>query len=730
MAVTNSRLQRPLSEAEVRAFELLQLTPGHWGALAPVPLASRDLRPIQQRDFPSFQELRHLLQSNVGTVAEAERFWAGLANQDVERRADGTAWNLLGWHLATDCPRHLREAYLERLGRLANSFHLPGTSLRDIPLRLVAAVRVRLEAYLGVATYHPNPSEPAIDPPDPAEVARLLGPDLWKQTLTAPLAESLNERGMRPSDISPLIRRLARVTDHRPGVPPEALEHHLKPGWLALLDPTTDHIASNLKGAVQIAVRGLASMRPIEDRERILLALAGELARTVNDPDRDRYAARWVDRLREQIEDVIRASRGTMTTISPLSPTETHPSQTLAVVSPPVNAVNPEAAPPVTQPMASTPLASSITLRMIDDFAAISLDEALATAKAVSVKQIREFLTASESKPRLLFDDHRSECSEVAIIRYPACVPPLLWVIGDVHADILALANIVACVEQLSHTQGVPPAFLFLGDFVDRGRHDHETLLFLFGLILRHPGRVCVLAGNHDIDLQWDTKVGRFSVSIEPAEYCERLNGLLGSMDPLDVEQVELAKLLIPFWQSRPKAVILPDGTMYAHGGFPHTDTHEGLREPADLARPACLSDFLWARITERPKKRPNRGNRGHEFGWNDFAEFCKRTDRLGVPPVRRLIRGHDHVAERWQCFPEYTAYPVLTINAMGRRMDGEAPPNNQPHPYPVFARHVPGALPEVMQLPLDAIEVNRAFGHDQQPNPSVVGFPDVPSCG
>ena len=188
---------------------------------------------------------------------------------------------------------------------------------------------------------------------------------------------------------------------------------------------------------------------------------------------------------------------------------------------------------------------------------------------------------------------------------------------------------------------------------------------------------------------------------------------MLGSADPAAAEQIELAKLLIPFWQSRPRAIFLPDGTLYAHGGFPHTDTHELLRSPADLARPACLSDFLWARIAERPKKRPNRGNRGHEFGWNDFADFCKLTTRLGIPPVRRLVRGHDHVAERWQFFPEYAAHPVLTINAMGRRMEGEPPPDHRPHPYPVVARHVPGRLPEVVELPLEAGEVNRAFGRE-----------------
>ena len=112
--------------------------------------------------------------------------------------------------------------------------------------------------------------------------------------------------------------------------------------------------------------------------------------------------------------------------------------------------------------------------------------------------------------------------------------------------------------------------------------------------------------------------------------------------------------------------------------------------------------------------KRPNRGSRGHEFGWDTLAQFCKLAgERLGVP-VRRLVRGHDHVPDRWQEYPAYadTYVPVLTLNAMGRALEGDAPQRDgRPHPYPVLARYVPNHLPEVIHLPLDPGEVDRAFG-------------------
>ena len=140
---------------------------------------------------------------------------------------------------------------------------------------------------------------------------------------------------------------------------------------------------------------------------------------------------------------------------------------------------------------------------------------------------------------------------------------------------------------------------------------------------------------------------------------------------PLDPDRIEMAKLLIEFCKTRPKAVILPDGTMLTHAGFPHTDLHDALRGVADLSAKKCVEDFLWARLSESPKKRPNRlGGRGHEFGWRDFAQFCRIMADTVKVPVRQLIRGHDHVPARWQFPAEYAEFPVLTINAMGRRLD------------------------------------------------------------
>jgi hypothetical protein len=346
-------------------------------------------------------------------------------------------------------------------------------------------------------------------------------------------------------------------------------------------------------------------------------------------------------------------------------------------------------------------------------FQTVPWEQALAES-ALAVAEVRTLL---EDLPPLLFGNCCAESPAVAIVRDPAAVPEPLWIVGDIHADLLALANAWHFICRQAEQTGGKPHVVFLGDFIDRGRNDHETLLYLFRLLRDHPGQVCVIAGNHDEDYHWSEEDRRFVSTIEPAEYPARLNALLDDPDPAAREQVELGKLAVSFFRRCPRAVVLPDGLLLAHAGFPHRDRLQELKEPRDLSRPLCLQDFAWLRISETAEyKRPNRDNRGCQFGWGNFREFCQTAEALRVP-VRRLVRGHDHVAARYQYYPEYRAYPVLTLNTMGRPLDGETATLDDP-PLACVARHVPGQLPQVWRLPIDCAEVRAAFAPSDPPLP------------
>lgn len=262
-----------------------------------------------------------------------------------------------------------------------------------------------------------------------------------------------------------------------------------------------------------------------------------------------------------------------------------------------------------------------------------------------------------------------------------------VWFVGDVHGDLLALE---AALQHVGG-DGEPARIVFLGDLVDDGRHAPDVVLRVFELILERPHwSVTILAGNHDEALQ--RADGRFTSSVLPSDFTDWLNA-----HPDHPWVVRLGRVLVDFFARAPRAILLPDGLLVAHAGVPHTDLHAALEETGDWNDPRVLQDFVWLRAHPRARRRlPNRTTRGSEFGREDFEAFAALATRMGTP-VARMVRGHDHVEERFAVYPTWTANPVLTINTLSHRL-----PREVFGPYervPVVARWVRGELPEVHRL-------------------------------
>jgi hypothetical protein len=285
-----------------------------------------------------------------------------------------------------------------------------------------------------------------------------------------------------------------------------------------------------------------------------------------------------------------------------------------------------------------------------------------------------------------------------------------LWIIGDLHGDLLALEAALAQIRlHAAQTAAAPPHIVFLGDFVDDEGLALETLLRVFALILEAPERVCVLAGNHDVALAHDGT--RFTSTVSPADFADFLNANLS-----DEWIVRAGKLALRLTEHAPRALFFPDGLLVAHAGFPLADLHAALEDTGDWNAPACLSDFVWVRAHPKARKKlPNRFSRGSQFGYDDFANFCTLSTRLGRP-VTHMVRGHDHPDERYAIYPAYQQHPVLTTVALSRRL-----PREQFGPYeraPTIARFVPGSLPQVYQLYPPAELINDVFPPPERTEP------------
>lgn len=692
---------RQLTELERQAFQRLGLTPGHWAALAPAPLfhqpGVRSPNRHTAADLEATNQLRLALRTLPDLSPEAGHFWDRLGAVSLRAEA-ALATRLLAWHLATDAPFARRVGFFHLLRQTAEHFTGAHGPRRPDPVYLFRGL---VDGYLPCPAFDPNTGPARVTIPAPAPAAL----DALADTILFPLVTHWPPAGAH--DALRIVPSVAAVL----GEPRE---------WWGARDPA------------RVAVeRGLAG-RSFDERQRVHSAVFAEWIRAVELSFpwavAKEQAERLVNRMWEWADAVRFAARAVGPVAEPaplLTAADNEPAAApptaLAVREIPAEFVPlpaaPRAAPPL--PPTENPKPERGPATTASPFTTVPFGAALARARTTSVAEVCAWI---DSGPRLLFDDHRDGASHaVAVVKDASAVPADLWIVGDLHADVLALANIIHFTESQA-APGRAPHYLFLGDFVDRGIHDHELLLLLFGLMMAHPGRVCVVPGNHDVDLQFDGSAQRFKVTIEPAEYCDALNAARARGAREDRARVELARAFVRFCAGRPRAVFLPDGTLVAHGGFPHTDAQKDIATLSDLCSARCLDDFLWARIAETARvKRPNRGSRGHEFGWDTLVQFAKLAGERMELPVRRLVRGHDHVPDRWQEYPEYAAngVPVLTLNAMGRALDGDPPRRDGTrHPLPVVGRYVPDQLPEVVVLPLDPTEVERALGRADPEEP------------
>jgi hypothetical protein len=301
--------------------------------------------------------------------------------------------------------------------------------------------------------------------------------------------------------------------------------------------------------------------------------------------------------------------------------------------------------------------------------------------------------------PGLLFDTERANAGD-QVIQVGAIDPATpLWIIGDLHGDLLALEAALAMIADVQ--ADAAPNIVFLGDLFDDEGLGLELLLRVFELILAAPDRVCVVVGNHDEALTYDGN--RFASSVSPSDFTDFLNANLAH------EWIERAgKLAVRLFAQAPHALFLPDGLLIAHAGFPLSDLHARLEETGNWNDPACLSDFTWTRAhpTAR-RKMPNRFTRGSQFGYEDFSAFCDLASRLGRP-VTHMVRGHDHVEERYAIYPAYKNHPILTTVALSRRLPRESfGPRER---VPTIARFAEGALPQVHRLHIPAEIVDAVF--------------------
>ncbi|CEP64776.1 protein-serine/threonine phosphatase LALA0_S13e02740g [Lachancea lanzarotensis] len=198
-------------------------------------------------------------------------------------------------------------------------------------------------------------------------------------------------------------------------------------------------------------------------------------------------------------------------------------------------------------------------------------------------------------------------------------------IVGDVHGQFTDLMRIL-------RLSGVPPnsSYLFLGDYVDRGKQSLETMLLLLCYKIKFPDRFFMLRGNHESANV--TKMYGFY------DECKRR---LSS---------KTWKVFVDVFNSLPLAAVVQDKIFCVHGGIsPHLRELrqiERVARPTDIPEEGLITDLLWS-DPDPQKSDWSTNDRGVSvtFGKRNVLDFCSRFN------FDLVIRGHMVVEDGYEFF-------------------------------------------------------------------------------
>lgn len=151
------------------------------------------------------------------------------------------------------------------------------------------------------------------------------------------------------------------------------------------------------------------------------------------------------------------------------------------------------------------------------------------------------------------------------------CLP---FVTGDIHGQYQDLLR-------LFEYGGYPPTanYLFLGDYVDRGKQSLETICLLLAYKIRYPDKVFLLRGNHE-----DPKINRVYGFYDECK--RRFN-------------VRLWKIFTECFNCLPIAALVDEKILCMHGGLSpeleNLSQIEQIERPTEIPDNGLLCDLLWS---------------------------------------------------------------------------------------------------------------------------------------
>ncbi|KAI8371572.1 Metallo-dependent phosphatase-like protein [Radiomyces spectabilis] len=212
---------------------------------------------------------------------------------------------------------------------------------------------------------------------------------------------------------------------------------------------------------------------------------------------------------------------------------------------------------------------------------------------------------------------------------------PPVKILGDIHGQYHDLIR-------LFEMGGFPPEsnYLFLGDYVDRGKQSLETILLLFCYKIKFPENFFLLRGNHE---------------------CANVTRVYGFYDECKRRtNVKIWKTFVDVFNCLPIAALVAGKIFCVHGGLsPSLNTMDDVRNimrPTDVPEYGLLNDLVWSDPSETAIEwEDNERGVSYCFGKKIVNEFLAKHD------LDLVCRAHMVVEDGYEFFNERTLVTVFS---------------------------------------------------------------------
>lgn len=208
-------------------------------------------------------------------------------------------------------------------------------------------------------------------------------------------------------------------------------------------------------------------------------------------------------------------------------------------------------------------------------------------------------------------------------------------IVGDIHGQYTDMLR-------MFELSGYPPNenYLFLGDYVDRGKSGLETILLLLCYKLKYPENFFLLRGNHE---------------------CANVTRVYGFYDECKRRcNIKMWKTFVDVFNCLPVAAIVSDKIFCVHGGLSpslgHMNDVRAIVRPTDIPDHGLLTDLLWSdpALMEQDWEANERGV-SYTFGKHVIRESLARFD------FDLICRAHMVVEDGYEFYEDRVLVTIFT---------------------------------------------------------------------